>query len=62
MLVKGEALKKLSYARILQHDFIHRVSDISNYSSNGSQVFCLGVFKGKVKGKSIEEIIEGQSE
>ena len=59
VLVKGESLKKLSYARILQHEFIHRVSDISNYTTNDFQVFCLGVFKERVKEKTAEEIIEG---
>lgn len=48
--------KKLSYARLMDHPFIHRVSDISSYSPGVNKILSVGIFKDKVKGLTNQEI------
>lgn len=43
-VVEGNEARRMSYARILGHPFIHRVSDISSISKGRHQVFSIGVF------------------
>ena len=58
LIIKGKIKKPISYIRVMDHLFIHRVSDIRYYAENGSQVFAIGVFKEKVPNKSAAEIVE----
>lgn len=49
--------KKISYLRVMGHQFIHRVSDISDYSNiKNLKVLAVGVFKAKITGFTDAEI------
>jgi len=58
-LILGGAIekKKLSYARIMGHKFIHRVSDITDYSDVQNQIISVGVFKDRIVGLSDNDIV-----
>ncbi len=58
LIIKGELDKSLSYARLMDHPFIHRVSDITNYSSTQNPVFAVGVFKEKLPDLPKPELVE----
>ncbi|MDF1673372.1 MAG: hypothetical protein P1U41_07685, partial [Vicingaceae bacterium] len=56
LIIKGEIHKPISYIRIMNHQFIHRISDITEYSNSNNHVFSIGVFKDKLENKSDLEI------
>ena|GEM_PF-2569212 len=48
--------KKISYIRVMGHPFIHRVSDISDYSvTNDKKIYAVGIFRDKIQGDTEEQ-------
>ena len=56
LIVKGKTPKPISYIRVMNHQFIHRISDITEYSNNDNHVFSIGIFKDKIEKKNDSEI------
>lgn len=56
-VVENNEAKRMSYARILGHPFIHRVSDISSLSQGNNQVFSIGIFTNSTRGMSREDVV-----
>lgn len=58
LVIDKNKARRMSYARVLGHPFIHRVSDISTYAPGDFQVLSIGVFADKVNTMSREEVLE----
>lgn len=56
LIVKGKIPNPISYIRVMNHQFIHRISDITEYSNNDDHVFSIGIFKDKIDMSSDSEI------
>ena len=57
-IIKKGIRKKISYVRTMDHEFIHRVSDISFTQPGNDYIFAIGIFTDKLVGKSDEAIVD----
>ncbi|MEX1000584.1 MAG: FAD-dependent oxidoreductase [Crocinitomicaceae bacterium] len=60
IVIKGKPNKPISYIRVLDHDYIHRISDITYQLSDRSEdvsVLLIGVFDDKVKNMDDEDVM-----
>jgi len=56
-VVEDNEARRMSYARILGHPFIQRVSDISFLNQGGGQVFSIGVFANSTQNMTREDVV-----